>query len=137
MDESKCTVHVGFEEEYGSAAKDTHNLHKSEQKQYAVDESNCQEGTKDKKEKDGIGDKCLSLNIEGAVRGPLRRPSSFSLGTISVIPSRCKNQSSPTKPQNDLYNSLNDDCIRNQNHIILQKHRKKEAERNKLKGGGL
>ncbi|KAK7396443.1 hypothetical protein VNO78_17456 [Psophocarpus tetragonolobus] len=71
--------------------------------------------------------RCLSLNINGATRGPLRRPTSFSLGSTSAANVHSKRTSSPAKDQIQIGNSLSDECIRNRNCIILQKHNNMEV----------
>ncbi|KAK7394184.1 hypothetical protein VNO78_14705 [Psophocarpus tetragonolobus] len=74
-----------------------------------------------------FGDRCHNLNIEGATRGPLRQPSSFSLGTPSTTNYLSKKMFSPAKDQIQISSNLNDDCIRNQNCITLLKHSKKKT----------
>ncbi|KAK7389768.1 hypothetical protein VNO78_25061 [Psophocarpus tetragonolobus] len=58
-----------------------------------------------------------------AVRGPLRQPSSFSLGSSPTTILRSKNS------EIQISHNINDDCIRNWNRIILEKHSKKEASK--------
>ncbi|KAK7390319.1 hypothetical protein VNO78_25622 [Psophocarpus tetragonolobus] len=73
------------------------------------------------------GKRCLSFNIDGATRGPLRRPTSFSLGSTSAAHVHIKRTSFLAKDQIQIGNSLSDECIRNRNRIILQKHNNMEV----------
>ncbi|KAK7393399.1 hypothetical protein VNO78_21953 [Psophocarpus tetragonolobus] len=66
--------------------------------------------------------RCLSLNLVGATRGPLRRLTSFSLGSRSATNDINKRTPSPAKEHSQTSNKLSDDYIRNRNRIILKKH---------------